>query len=285
MRNSKWARVLVPAILMTLVAGSIVTGQTTQPPPKPQSKKRGPTASFYDIPPRFLIDVPTAGTLPRGYFGIGLRLYSYGGAIGYTDIGLSNRVLLGISYGADSALGAVEPRWNPDVEFNFKIRLVDEMEFFPAISVGYNSQGVGHWDKRYKRYAYKSKGFYAVASRSFYFYKWTSGWHGGVNYSRENSRDKNGNISLFVGFDATFNYDLAFLMEYDFATNDNEGSPPDSTFAYNYSGRGRGYLNASLKWLFTDNLEMELIFKDILVNRRESKTFSREVRFQYIDHF
>jgi len=272
------------ALAFLLAGGQVASGQTTPPATQKQNRHRGPTASFYDVPPRFLIDIPTAGTLPRGYFGIGLRLYSYGGAIAYTDIGISNRFLLGISFGADSTLGAVEPRWNPDMEFNVKFRLVDELEFFPAISVGYNSQGDGHYDKRYKRYAYKSKGFYAVASRSFYFYKWTSGWHGGVNYSTENSRDKNGNISLFVGFDATFNYDLAFLMEYDFALNDNEGTVPMG-YPYNYSGKGRGYLNASLKWLFTDNLEMELILKDLLVNRHESKMVSREVRFQYIDHF
>ena len=285
MKSSSKFQISVVALLMAVTVASTVVGQTTQPPANQrQNRRHGPTASFYDVPPRHLIDIPTAGTLPRGYFGIGLRLYSYGGAIGYTDIGLSNRFLLGIAYGADSTLAAVEPRWNPDIEFQIKFRLVDELEFFPAISIGYNSQGDGHYDRRYRRYAYKSKGFYAVASRSFYFYKWTSGWHGGVNYSTENSRDKNGNISAFLGFDATFNYDLAFLMEYDFALNDNEGTIP-SGFDYNFSGKGRGYLNASLKWLFTDNLEMELILKDILVNRRESKMVSREVRFQYIDHF
>jgi len=278
MINSKWLRVATTAFVFLLAAGQAAIGQTTPPAAQKQNRHRSATASFYDIPPRYLIDIPTAGTLPRGYFGIGLRLYSYGGAIAYTDIGISNRFLLGVSFGADSMLGAVEPRWNPDMEFNVKFRLVDEMEFFPAISVGYNSQGDGHYSREHKRYAYKSKGFYAVASRSFYFYKWTSGWHGGVNYSGENSRDKNGNISLFIGFDATFNYDLAFMMEYDFALNDNKGQ-------VSYSGKGRGYMNASLKWLFTDNLEMEFILKDLLVNRRESDMFSREVRFQYIDHF
>ncbi len=274
-----WLRraVIFLVILLTLVQFAV--GQTSTPAKSEKpSHRRSATASFYDVPPRYLIDIPTAGTLPRGYFGIGFRFYSYGGAIAYTDIGISNRFLLGVSFGADSMIGAVEPRWNPDMEFNVKFRLVDELEYFPAISIGYNSQGDGHYSREFKRYAYKSKGFYAVASRSFYLYKWTSGWHGGVNYSAENDRDGNGNVSVFVGFDATFNYDLAFLTEYDFAFNDNKGKVA-------YSGRGRGYWNASLKWLFTDNLEMELILKDLLVNRRESKMFSREVRFQYIDHF
>ncbi len=52
-----------------------------------------------------------------------------------------------------------------------------------------------------------------------------------------------------------------------------------------YSGKGRGYLNTSIKWLFAQNLQIELILKDLLVNRREASTFTREVRMTYIDHF
>jgi hypothetical protein len=277
----------LPVILLAcaILVGQTADAQSKKEEPRHQNRPRGTTTSFYDIPPRMLIDAPTAGTLPRGYFDIGLRLYSNGGALTYTDIGLSSRLTLGISYGADSALSAVEPRWNPDIEFSVKFRLVDELEYFPAITVGYSSQGDGHYSRDYKRYAYKSKGFYGVASRSFYFYKWTSGWHGGINYSQEDKLDNNGGVDFFLGFDATFDYNLAYMMEYDFGLNDNKGSKPDSTFSYNYSGKGRGYLNMSIKWLFTDNLEMELILKDLMVNRRESKTFTRELRFQYIDHF
>jgi hypothetical protein len=41
----------------------------------------------------------------------------------------------------------------------------------------------------------------------------------------------------------------------------------------------------AIKWLFTESLELELIAKDILQNRRESDTFTREVRITYVDHF
>jgi hypothetical protein len=102
--------------------------------------------------------------------------------------------------------------------------------------------------------------------------------------TREDNVDNDNDINLFAGVDATFNYNVAFLMEYDFALNDNSSTLPtgeDNTFG----GKGRGYLNLSVKWLFTENLEIEFILKDLLLNRRESDTFGRELRMTYIESF
>ena len=233
--------------------------------------------SLYDLPPRWLVDMPTAGTMHRGYYQIGLRIYPEGGGLGYTDIGLSSRFMLGISYGAEDVISNRDPNWNPRIGFSLKFRVIDELEYFPAIAVGYTDQGFGAWNSEYDRYTFKSRGFYAVASRSFYFYKWTSGWHAGINYSLENDVDHEDDIDGWAGIDATFNYNLGLVLEYDLALNDNKTAP--------YSGKGRGYLNASIKWLFNENLEIEVIAKDLLVNRRESETFTREIRLTYIDSF
>lgn len=235
--------------------------------------------TLYDFAPRKLVDLPTAGTLPRGNFQLGLRIYAGGGALGYADIGLSDRFSLGISYGGTDIVSNEKPEWNPRIGFNLKLRLVDELEFFPAITVGFTDQGYGTWDGAYERYTYKSRGFYGVLSRSFYFYKWTSGWHFGINHSREYQHDHDKDINFFGGFDATFNYNLAILTEYDAALNDNKGDTDHVT------GKGRGYLNVAVKWLFADNLELELLFKDLLLNRWESESFTREVRMMYIDSF
>jgi hypothetical protein len=264
----------------TLAMAGVVTGQT----PADNEQARNVSGTLYDIPPRDLIDMPTAGTLPRSYFDIGLRVYSGGGALGSCNIGLSNRLTLGISYGAEGAISNVEPNWNPDIEFNVKFRLIDEMQYFPGVVVGYASQGDGLWNKDLQRYTFKSRGFYAVASRSFYFYKWTSGWHAGINYSMEKKKDEDNTLNGFFGFDATFNYNLALLLEYDLALNDDKSTYPDGTPA-NFSGKGRGYLNSSIKWLFAQNLQIEVILKDLLQNRREAETLTRELRLTYIEHF
>ena len=76
--------------------------------------------SLYDVPPRWLIDMPTAGTLPRAFYSAGFRFYPNGGCLAYTNIGLSNRLTLGISYGAEDVLSNREPNWNPRIEFNVK---------------------------------------------------------------------------------------------------------------------------------------------------------------------
>ena len=235
--------------------------------------------TLYEIPPRWLVDVPTAGTLPRGYYDIMVRLYANGGTVAYTNIGLSNRFMIGISFGGEGIVSGQGVDWNPRIGFSLRFRVIDELEFFPAVSVGYSGQGVGTYYESTKRYQYKSRGFYAVASRSFYFYRWTSGWHGGINYSLEND-DTDEDVNLFAGIDATFNYNLAMLLEYDVGLNDNKGGTPGDV-----TGKGRGYLNFSIKWLFTNSLELELIAKDLLINRRESSEFSREVRITFIDSF
>lgn len=242
--------------------------------------------TLFDFPPRVLVDMPTAGTLPRGHFSLGVRMYTMGGGMGFTNIGLSNRFMVGISFGGTNVISDQDADWNPGIEFSLKFRVVDELPYLPAMSVGYSSQGYGAFNELQDRYTYKSRGFYAVASRSFYFYRWTAGWHGGINYSvsdEETENAANGDIAdndvnFFLGADATFNYNLALLLEYDAALNDDRS-------ANDFSGKGRGYLNLSVKWLFTRNLEIELMGKDLLVNRPEAETFSREVRLTYIESF
>ncbi len=240
--------------------------------------------NLYDVPPRSLVDLPTAGTFPRGYFNLGVRLYPGGGAIGNTDIGLSNRLTIGISFGGEGVISNADPNWNPTIEFNVKFRVIDELEYFPAVTAGFCSQGFGAFSEEYDRYTFKSRGFFAVVSRSFYFYQWTSGWHLGVNYSLEKEVDDEKDVNFFGGFDATFKYNLALLLEYDAALNDDRSTLPDGRPNV-FGGKGRGYLNLGIKWLFAENLELEAHLKDLLLNRRESDTITREITITYIDKF
>jgi hypothetical protein len=273
---------MMRAVLMAVGLLLIVVPQITAQDDYDQYT--GAQSSFYDVAPRWLVDAPTAGTLPRAYFDISFRFYPNGGTIGYTNIGLSNRLTMGISFGGDGVLSNVEPEWNPKLEFSIKLRILDELEYFPAIAAGFSSQGTGAYDPRYDRFTFKSRGFYAVASRSFYFMSWTSGWHAGVNYSLEYDRDDEQDINLFAGFDATFKYNLGLALEYDAALNDNSSRQLEGV-DYKFSGKGRGYLNCSIKWLFARNLEIELLMKDLLLNRREADTFTRELRLTYVDMF
>lgn len=234
--------------------------------------------TLYDILPRWLVDCPTAGTLQRGYYNLGLNVFRDGGGLGYADIGLSSRFMLGVSYGGQGLISNHSVDWHPRIGFSARFRVVDEMEFFPAVTIGYSDQGHGGWNGEWDRYEYKSRGFYGVVSRNFYFYQWSAGWHAGVNYSLEND-DNDDDINLFLGVDVAFNYNLALLLEWDFAFNDNESNTT-------MSGSDPGYVNMSLKWLFTTNLELEFLLKDMLGNRPgDNVTVSREIRLTFIDSF
>ena len=284
-------RRLIAIILATTAIVLAITPPSEAAPKKRNDPRRSnarPTGrgqnSFWEIPPRNLIDMPTAGTLPRGYWTTIVRLGPQGGALGYIDIGLSSRFLLGLSFGGTHIISNDTPDWNSGLGINLKFRFIDEVEYFPAVTLGYASQGTGPYNEDAKRYTFKSRGFYGVVSRGFYFYNWTAGGHFGINYSLEDDVDDENDVNFFAGIDATFQYNLALTAEWDAALNDDRGTPAD-TGDVMFSGRGRGYLSLGIKWLFTEQLELEFILKDLLVNRREYDTFGREVRITYIDSF
>ena len=271
MHTRNYLRIIVTLFILLGTASSLLA----------QERARPTGTTLYEVPPRWLADLPTAGTLPRRYFNMGVRIEAEGGAVGYTDIGLSNRLTVGISYGGERIISAQDPDWNPTIEFNIKFRIIDELEYFPALTLGFASQGYGAYSDQFERYAFKSRGFFAVASRSFYFYTWTSGWHVGVNYSREYDVDDDNDVNIFGGIDFTFRYNLGVALEYDAALNDDKSAIPSGE-PNSFGGKGRGYLSLSVKWLFHENLELEALMKDLLVNRRPSETFTREIRLTYI---
>ncbi len=245
--------------------------------PSPGQAQVDETQSLYDLPPRWLIDCPTSMTLPRGCFDVIMRVYPNGGILGSTSIGLTNRFTVGVSYGSEGIIADATPNWNPRMEFNVKLGLIEESVYFPGFAIGFNSQGQGSYDTQQKRYTYKSKGFYGVVSRSFYFMNGVFSGHAGANYSLENEVDKDDDPTVFFGIDTRFNYNVGFVMEYDLALNDNKGSQR--------YGKGRGYLNMGLRWLYSENLEIEVILKNLLNNRHDVNSFGRGLRLTYIEYF
>jgi hypothetical protein len=225
--------------------------------------------------PRRMIDAPTAGTLERGSFDTELRAFSNGGVLGILQIGLTNHWQIGLGYGGTEMISSTKPDWNPRMQFLTKIQLLSESVTLPAIAIGYEDQGFGQWIDSLHRYESKSKGFYAVASKGYRGSGFTSSLHGGINYSREHADDDD--IDFFLGADMRFNTNLGVVAEYDLGLNDDR--PPRSL------GRGRGYLNAGVRWTMLERLLMEVNLKDLLANRKSTKTVGRELRIIYVEHF
>ncbi len=237
------------------------------------------TSSFSQLkklPPLLLIDVPTAGTLPKGSYVSHLRIYPNGGLLASLSIGLSNRVYLGLSFGGENIIGEGKINWNPEPGIHFVYRIMDENIALPAVSIGYQSQGYGPYleNDDTKRYSIKSRGFYAVGSKNYTFIGDLSS-HGGLNYSLEND-DTDEDLNFFIGLAKSLNPDLTLLAEYDLAINDN-GSKS--------IGDGKGYLNLGLRWLFAKRLALQFQMKNILENKENVPYSNREIKISYLEYF
>ncbi len=225
-----------------------------------------------------LIDSPTAGILQKGEAEIYAKLYKNDGFILGTKVGLFPRFMFGVYYGAEKIVGNEDPDWHDRVEFNAKFRIIDEDSNFPAIALGYDSQGHGNYHKDAERYDIKSKGFYGVLSKNYLFLG-NLGFHLGANYSLE-SKDNDDELNFFVGFDKSIGEVLVFICEYDLAWNDND-KWHEQPFDEAIKGLGYGYLNACLDLHFTESLTLKVSFYDLLENRPDTEGCDRTITFMY----
>ncbi len=228
------------------------------------------------LEPRRIIDAPTAAALPRGVFEIDARVYPAGGAQAALNIGVVNRFMFGISYGAQNLVSNEKPKWNPRVEFFAKYKVLDENWYMPAIALGFETQGYGQYDRAFDRYTIKSKGFFGVLTKTYNLQGFAAGFHGGLNYNPlEGKKDGDKNPTFFVGQDTRVSNYFALLAEYDFAFDDDRNKQ--------LFGRGWGYLNLGVRWLFSDNLWLEADFRDMFRNRTGVGSFGRELRLIYVE--
>lgn len=221
-----------------------------------------------------IIDCPTAASLNRGSFLTGLYAYDQGGIMGILTVGVTDRMMFGISYGGTNLIGTGPVDWNPQVGVHIRYRMIHEHYTIPAVSIGYDNQGKGAYIDSLKRYQEKSKGLYVVASKSFRFLG-TSALHGGMNYSFERA-DGDKDMNAFLGIEKSINEEVGLFAEYDLAVNDNTGRS---------IGNGKGYLHAGLKWSFQGRLHLDFIWKNILKNDRGNSHTGRVIRISYTEYF
>ena len=94
-----------PFIIVLLIFFNLILGQTY------------PTGQNYP-PPTDLITVPTAATLMRGSFSLGMRIQDGGGMIHGLRAGITDRFQFGLSYGSPNLIGDDSLRWYPRPEAN-----------------------------------------------------------------------------------------------------------------------------------------------------------------------
>ena len=256
-------------------------------------------------PPPTLVTIPTAGTLQRGEFEIEILMQTGGGILGRLGVGFSDRFSLGMSYGVNQFIGDAQPSLNRLMpEAQLKYRFLDETYTLPAMALGVDTQGRGEfWDVRLDtldgepqlmmaRYDVKAIGVYFMASKNWQVLG-NFGSHFGVskNFLEEDASDND--FNLFFGFDKEISPSILAFVEYNAAlddngTNDYDANDPDvfkESLAMLSVGQGRGYLNAGLRFTVSPNLNIEVDFNDIMLNKGKVNYFSRELKIVYMDLF
>lgn len=206
---------------------------------------------------RSLVDLPTAGILEKGFVGISMDLMPLGTVVSKIEVGVFDNFSFGISYGGANILGSGSIKWYNLPGVNARVRVMDETNQYPALTLGFDSQGKGEYLNSTNRYTIKSPGFFLAAAKNFEFWGFLS-VHGVINYSLERD-DNDKDINLGIGVEKTIGDRVSVIMEYDFAVNDN------NTISF---GDGSGYLNFGARWTIGQGFTLGFNLRDLLDNKK-----------------
>jgi len=233
-----------------------------------------------DDAPCRLVDAPTAGLPPARGVLLESRLFDGGGFTGRAFVGVNRFMSVGVSYGGGDILGAERASWQPHAGIQARVRLVEETTVYPALALGYDSQGEGVYYRGgdLGRFRTKSRGIYLVASRNYRFLG-DLGIHAGGGWSPETS-DGDSDPTFWAGLDKSIGSFAEVRCEYDIAANDDE------------TGRmtaDRGFFNVAISIRAGGPFTLEIDLRNLLRRdlpspdglRVERPQPSREVGFSW----
>ena len=221
---------------------------------------------------RSLIDLPTAGILEKGFVGVSTDVLPFGTVISKIEVGAFDNFSFGISYGGSNIIGTGSVDWYNLPGVNIRVRIINESESTPALTLGFDSQGKGQYFDDVDRFEIKSPGFFLAAAKNFQFVGYLS-LHGILNYTLErNDGDKD--LNLGIGFEKTIGPQFSLVAEYDFAINDNTSKS---------LGSGNGYFNVGLRWSIGEGFTMGLDLRNLLENKKiNTNKGDRAIFVEYI---
>jgi hypothetical protein len=222
------------------------------------------------VQPIRLVDMHTAGVVPKGDFLLESRIYeNYGvGLCASISAGITDRFCFGLGYGAEGLAGrSREVRYNPFPGCMIKYRLVEENYFLPGIALGFDYQGFGGIGDEsrfgYYGYIYKSQGFFTAFSKSYLFLRIIElGLHGDLNLSLEEI----GRVKwpdAWAGVDMNIGDRFSFVAEYDLGLNTRDPYGSRNAFASPFDG----YFNLGFRFYYTPEFSLEFDMRDVLENR------------------
>jgi hypothetical protein len=255
-------------------------------------------------PPSTLVSIPTAGTLERGQYEMEVLMMTDGGILGRLGIGFTDRFALGMSYGIQEFIGNGKPALNRTVpEAQVKYRIYDESYNIPAIALGLDTQGRGKFQtydvvdtssgeeeilETVERYETKAIGIFLVASKNWQIWG-NFGSHFGISKNVWEADNNDDDINIFFGVDKDLSPELSLYLEYNAGLDDNNYDDNELIDLTKITvGRGKGYLNAGVRWFVTPSMMLEVDMNDIFINKEGDfkwYNFSRELKLIYTELF
>lgn len=212
----------------------------------------------------YAIDCPNAKTINQREVYLLTDIEPEGGLILYLGAGILDYINFGISYGAVGVIGEGMPEFYQRPEVQFKYLFIYESEIFPAMLIGFDSQGRGKYLKEKKVYQMKSKGIYLAMEKNWEIINGNFILCGGVNYSILEKEKPKDNPSLFASASLNLTPELQLNLEW------------DGQFDYIQKSSDIGLLSASIKFAFGEQLTFNLIFRNL------KGTISRAVKIVYL---
>lgn len=222
---------------------------------------------------RYLVDMPTAGILQKGYASVSTDVLPNGVLIPRIEVGVFDGISFGISYGGSNIIGSGDIDWYKYPGVNIRARIFDETVEMPAITIGFDSQGKGAYFDTDDRFEIKSPGIFAAVSKNYEFFGYFS-IHGEVNWSLERE-DGDNDLNIMVGAEKTIGSKFSVIAEFDFANNDNS----DRSL-----GDGAGYLNLGVRWSVGNGFTIGLDLRDMLDNQKlSSAKADRAIYIEFVN--
>jgi hypothetical protein len=218
---------------------------------------------------------PTAGILSHREYRFEARLTPESSVQGGARLGFKDRVHIGVFYGAQRLVETGDPTVNDHVGFEVRARVVDEGRW-PALALGFDSQGWYEFDGADERYQRKSLGFYAVASRNWRSFAGDLSLHLGANYSLERA-DGDDAPCLFAAADWTIAGTVSLLGDFGTAWNDDA---EDGRY-----GEGGVYVDAAVRVALGEHLALMVVFSDLTKNLAPGEDIGRELEVVYVNWF
>ncbi len=219
---------------------------------------------------RYIVDMPTAGVVPKGSYSVYGIAFPEGGLMVELSFGLLKNLNLGLSYNAVNIIGSGNVSFQNYPGVHVKYRVIDETLYFPAVVAGVDIQGREKYCQGDRRFTTMSPGVFISLSKAL---RWDYGViaiHGGVNFGFE-APAADRKVNFYLGLEQTLMDIASVNFEYNFNTDDHNHIILDE----------QGTMNASIRFSLIKGLTLEYQLRDLLENYHGSNGFHRCLALEY----